>query len=86
MKIGYAKSFDKAYARHPKGVQEKFKERRNLFLENQFHPLLENHDLNHPYEGHRSINVTGNYRAIFKMITADFAYFIKIDTHPNLYR
>jgi len=86
IKLCFAKSFDKAYARHPQKIKDKFKERKNLFIESPFHPLLENHPLHGKYEGYRSINVTGDYRALFRMIAPDVAYSVYIDTHPKLYR
>jgi len=46
--------------------------------------VLDNHSLQGTWLGHRSINVTGDFRAIFKE-TQDAAIFVDIDTHHNLY-
>ena len=64
--------------------KEKFKERRNLFLRDEFNPVLNNHALKGRWLGYRSINVTGNVRAIFKR-DLESALFVAIDRHSNLY-
>ena len=79
------KRFDKAYIKLPEKVKHKFKQRRNLFLENEFHPLLENHALTGDYAGFRSINITGDFRAIYYLLSPDTAVFVNIDTHSQLY-
>ena len=85
MKIELHRKFLKAYAKHPEKIKEKFKERRNLFIEDMFHPLLDNHSLNGEYEGCRSINITGNIRAIFYIKPDSNCVFINIGSHPELY-
>ncbi len=77
--------FDKRYAKLPKKVQERFKDRRNIFLSNPFDPILENHPLTGEYAGCRSINVTGDYRAIFYHVSDSIVRFIKIGTHHELF-
>ena len=65
MKIELHRKFLKAYIKQPQKIREKFKEKRNLFLKDMFHPLLNNHSLGGEYNGCRSINITGDIRAIF---------------------
>ena len=79
------RSFEKMYIKLPKTLQEQFKGRRDLFVTNPFHPLLNNHSLHEPYAGCRSINVTGNYRAIFYHESDDAVRFIEIGTHHELF-
>lgn len=85
MKIELHRNFIKKYTKLPTKIQEKFKERRNLFLMDQFHPLLNNHTLSGKYEGCRSINVTGDIRAIFSLNKDKGVIFIAIGSHPELY-
>jgi len=85
MRVSYHRKFDKQYKRLKLSVQEKFKERRNIFLLDQFHPLLANHPLNSPFAGSRSINITGDYRAIFKQISDDLIIFTDVGTHHELF-
>lgn len=75
----------KRYKKLRASEQRRFKERRNLFLDNPFHPLLNNHALYDPYDGCRSINITGDLRVIYKNIDAGTFYFIALGTHPELY-
>jgi len=78
------RSFDKDYRKLPEKLRKQFKARRNLFLTNQFHPLLNNHELHGKYDGCNSINVTGDYRAIYFMKN-DIAVFIRVGTHSELF-
>lgn len=85
MIVIYSKKFQKNYKKLPRKLQEQFKQRRNLFLENQFDPILNNHLLHDPYAGCRSINVMGDYRAIYYHENPDIVRFIAVDTHHNLF-
>jgi len=85
MKPEYHKSFRKQFDKLPLKIQDKFGERLDMFLQNQFHPLLDNHSLTGEYEGCRSINITGNIRAIFYLKTESGIVFINIGSHPELY-
>ena len=69
----------------PKKIKEKFKERRNVFVENKFDPILNNHNVEKRFPGCRSINVTGDYRAIFKEDKRNVFTFVNIGTHSELY-
>ncbi|MBI1754911.1 type II toxin-antitoxin system YafQ family toxin [Candidatus Azambacteria bacterium] len=66
-------------------IKEKFKEKRNLFIEDMFHPLLNNHPLTRKYDGYRSINITGDIRAIFYVKTDGGVVFVTIGSHSELY-
>lgn len=85
MKIILHKSFSKKYKKLRKNEKNKFKERRNLFLEDPLRPILNNHALHGKYAGYNSINITGNLRAVFKFLSNNIAIFVDIDTHNNLY-
>lgn len=84
MIIKLHKNFIKHYKRLRLSEQKKFKERRDIFLKDKFHPILNNHSLKGKYLGYRSINITGDLRAIFKMIGEE-AIFVALDSHSNLY-
>lgn len=85
MIVIYSKKFRRNYKKLSQKLQEQFKHRRNLFLEDQFDPVLNNHQLHDPYAGCRSINVTGDYRAIFYHEGPNIVRFIAVDTHHNLF-
>ncbi|OGE86340.1 MAG: hypothetical protein A3J48_02475 [Candidatus Doudnabacteria bacterium RIFCSPHIGHO2_02_FULL_46_11] len=86
MKIIFHKNFEKNYARLTSAQKEKFKNRKNIFLSNQFDPILRNHALSGRYEGYRSISITGDLRVIYMLINETTAFFVDIDSHSNLYR
>ena len=85
MRIELHKNFLKSYSKLPANIREKFKERRNLFIENKFNPILNNHSVEPTYPGWRSINITGDYRALFEIKDKDTVIFTKIGTHSELY-
>ena len=78
------RSFKKKYKRLTESQKKKFKERRNLFLMDEFNSILNNHALSGRYSGYRSINITGDLRVLYKR-DGNFVIFVTIDTHSNLY-
>lgn len=85
MKITLHKTFQKHYLKLTPSQQKKFKERGNLFLQDEFNPTLNNHALKGNYLGYRSINVTGDLKVIFKK-NGDDVVFVAIGSHSKLYR
>ena len=79
------KSFKKQFAKLPPKVKKKFFERVDMFLKDKFNPILSNHSVDSVYPGCRSINITGDYRALYEPQTEDFVVFTKIGTHSELY-
>lgn len=86
MKINYHRKFYKNFDKLPVKIQEKFYERLRIFSQNPFSPVLKNHALIGKYKGYRSIDITGDLRAIFELIDKDTSLFIIVDTHSNLYK
>ncbi|MDD5147220.1 MAG: type II toxin-antitoxin system mRNA interferase toxin, RelE/StbE family [Candidatus Daviesbacteria bacterium] len=84
MRIKLHKDFLKQYQKLRANEKKKFKERRNLFLQDEFNPVLNNHLLKGKYLGYRSINITGDLRAIYRKKTTEIM-FVAIDSHSNLY-
>lgn len=85
MKIGFHKNFEKKYETLRKSEKQKFKERVTLFMKNPFDPVLNNHPLHGKYKGYRSINITGDLRAIYKRLKPEAVLFVTVDSHSNLY-
>ena len=65
VKIDFTKAFIKQHKKAPKKIQEAWEKRLEFFLKDQFYPLLKNHQLTGEYKRHRSISITGDWRAIF---------------------
>ena len=86
MQVLYRKSFLKQYKKLSPKIQQKFKERLRLFLENQTHPLLHVHQLIGELSVLSSLNVTGDYRALFVLDEhIPSVTFFYIGTHSELY-
>jgi mRNA-degrading endonuclease RelE of RelBE toxin-antitoxin system len=85
MKYFFSKSFEKKLDKLDVKIKKAFYSRLELFCENNFHPLLHNHSVDPPFEGARSINVTGDYRALFSKEDEGSIVFINIGTHSELY-
>jgi len=84
MLIDLHKHFRKQYERLPAKFQDKFDEKLKLFIADSFAPELNNHGLHGKYVGCRSINVTGDLRAIYE-VRGKGVRFLDIDNHSNLY-
>lgn len=85
MKIEFHRSFKKRYKKISGKIRRRFDERLFLFGKEPFHPTLNNHPLGGDRMGQWSINVTGDWRAIYLFQGKDAVIFIDIDTHSNLY-
>lgn len=87
MLASYHKNFKKSYTKLPLKIKQKANERISLFLEQPFNPLLNNHALTGKYRGFRSINVTGDFRAVFEVLEeGNLANFVALDIYSNLYK
>lgn len=84
MIIVYHRDFKKSYKKSSSKLKEKIEERLRLFAKDEFNPVLNNHALKGKWLSYRSINVTGDIRAIFKR-DLESMIFVAIDTHSNLY-
>jgi len=85
MEIRYSPRFRKQYVKSNKKVKIAFNSRLELFLQNAHHPLLKNHSLTGEFKGYRSINITGDWRAIY-LERRDAVIFITLGTHSQLYK
>ena len=87
VKIDYSKRFNKELKKAPLEIKIAFRNRFSLFINNQFHPSLNNHALSGKLKGYRSINVTGDWRAVYSMDKdKTTAVFELLGTHSQLYK
>lgn len=84
-RIDYSKIFDKQLRKVPLSIKIAFRQRFELFLNNPFHPQLNNHALTGKYKNYRSINITGDWRAIYSE-EKDAFIFELLGTHSQLYK
>jgi addiction module RelE/StbE family toxin len=86
MRIIFHKTFDKKFQKLNPKIKILFKQKLKVFLDFPSHPSLNNHALKGLNVGSRSINITGDIRAIYKIVSKDAVEFSTIDSHSNLYR
>jgi addiction module RelE/StbE family toxin len=54
-------------------------------MQDEFDYILNNHKLKPPYDEYRSINITGDFRLLYKKM-GDIFVFAKMGTHSQLYK
>ena len=90
MRIKFAKKFVKDYERAGFKIQKAVKERIDLFNRDPFYSKLRNYQLSGKYSGYRSINITGDWRAIFLVLeqtsSETVISFEMLGTHSQLYK
>lgn len=84
MKITFSKEFIKQAERMTPKLQLQLYEHISLFRDNPLNPKLRNHALKGKYSAYRSINITGDQRALY-LQKEDEAIFDKLGTHSQLY-
>lgn len=85
MNVVFHRRFDKQASKLPQKVKLKMVERISLFCKDPLDISLRNHALHTPYKGSYSIDITGDYRAIYHLFDDDTALFTHIGTHSQLY-
>ena len=85
MIVAFHRNFERQFSKLPKKAREQFKKRRDIFLADPHDPILNNHPLRAEFAGYRSINVTGDLRAIYKETNVDSVEFTNIGTHHELF-
>ncbi len=87
MYVNFSKRFTKSLDKASEKIREAFYSRLETFMENKFHPILSNHLLKGEYKGYRSINITGDFRALFQEFeNGDIVFFDFFGTHSELYK
>lgn len=85
MKIKFSRGFEKDYRKAPKKIKQNFEFRLEVFLSNKNAIILHNHLLSGKYEGFKSINITGDWRAIYREENDNLVVFTCLGTHSQLY-
>ena len=85
MKIDYSKNFIKQYYKQPLKIQQQFQKRLELFIENPLDQKLRNHSLQGKYSKYKSINITGDIRALYYEKDDTLIIFAFIGSHSQLY-
>ena len=85
MFTNFSKEFRKKYRKLDVPIQESFNQRLGLFLSDPSHTLIRNHPLHGEWAGCYGINITGNYRAIYRHEQWNVVRFLAIGTHHELF-
>lgn len=82
--VAYSKAFIKQAKKLSPDLRTKLQYRIKLFSDNPLHPSLRNHSLKGKYHNYRSIDITGNIRALY-IQKSNEAIFDTVGTHSQLY-
>lgn len=89
MKVIYDAAFYTKLKKVDIRIKKSVKQKTLLFSKNPNDPQLNNHPLKKEYLGYNSIDITADYRALYKIVKSEdeiFAYFVLLGTHDELYR
>jgi len=86
MIIEHSKKFEKQLRKSPKKIKIQFRKKLAIFILDKDDVRLNNHRLKGRFKGLRSINVIGDWRAIFRELNeGKLVKFYLIGTHSQLY-
>lgn len=85
MNVNFHKRFIKSYAKLSVKLRRAVDEKLEIFEKNPFFRELNNHALTGRYQGYRSVDITGDYRAIYQPVSKNEVLFVKVGTHSKLY-
>lgn len=89
MIVKYSRSFIAKLKKADVRIRKSFKQRIGIFLRNPNDLQLNNHTLQDEWQGHRSIDTTADWRAVYQEVRIGeeepFAYFTSLGTHKELY-
>lgn len=83
--VRFTKRFEKQFTKVTPRVRKQFDDQLQIFMVDPRNPVLNNHALKGPYRGYRSINVTGDVRALYFRDQGKVIFFAYIGTHSQLY-
>lgn len=86
MEYVLSRKFEKQFSKLPKKIKNKAIIQLKFFCNNPFDHRLNNHALSGRQKGQRSINITGDIRAIYEEVEdGKVVMFITIGSHSDLY-
>ena len=89
MYVTFNRIFQKKIEKAPDKIKTAFKIRLSLFIKEPFNKILENHPLKGEWKDFGSINVTGDWRAVYHWLDkekVEWVEFVEIGTHSELYK
>src|SRR4051812_41848614 len=86
--IEFSDRFEEDLTDAPDEIKAAFRDTLDLFVYGPNHPTLRNHALRGEYAGYRSIDITVDWRVLFKEVRSEKSImyvFHRIGTHEALY-
>lgn len=85
MQYFLSKIFQKEFKKLPRKIKNKAIEQLQIFIINPVDQKLGNHRLHGEWASFRSINITGDIRAVYKVTDHETVIFVTIGSHSKLY-
>ena len=89
-RIDFSNRFVKHFRKAPLEIKEATRKRIEIFTIDRYSQVLNNHQLTGSFRGYRSINITGDWRAIYREYIDDkgkeVVVFESLGTHSRLYK
>ena len=88
MKVRYSPDFYRQYKKADVRIQNRVDEKIEVFLKDPYDLQLDNHALKRQWKGYRSIDITSDWRAVYKETQIGdetVAYFVVLGSHDELY-
>lgn len=86
MRYFLSKNFEKSFKKMPRKIKDNTINKLNVFIINPMDDSLNNHSLSGKFSKYRSVNISGDIRAIYKIDEDNnVAIFIDIGGHSKLY-
>jgi len=81
---GFKRSYKKIIKNNPL-INEKFKDKLELFVSDPYHPFLKTHKLSGSLKHLHAFTVEYDLRVVFKFLDSSTALLIDIGTHESVY-
>lgn len=81
----WSREFKKKFKKLPRKIQDQVLERLVLLTEDEVAPILNSHPLHGQYRAYRSINITGDWRLVYRKLKKNFYLLVTLGTHSQLY-
>ena len=86
-RVDFSRRFEKDLKKASLKIKKAFRSRLEICLTDKFNPILNNHLLTGKFLGCRSINITGDWRAVYRELNGgEIVYFDLLGTHSQLYK
>ena len=89
MDVLFSTTFKKQYKKTTSSIKNSFQIKLNIFIQDKNNYQLRSHSLKGEFKGLKSINITGDWRALYKEAIENdqvIITFVLLGTHSQLYK